>query len=275
MIVRSPKFDFSQTTPHWAPNHEFAHMFNGMSMLFPPLERFLNRVMATARGKITGKDAKSVQVRADIAMFIRQEGVHYSIHTAFNDMLERHGYPDLPKFEAEMEEFYRELLRTKSLKQQLAFCEGFEILGPIYAHIWLDEIGDLFEGGDPDAVAMWKWHIAEEFEHRTVCFDTYNLLYGGYLTRLNGLKEAGRAHTAYVKRVMNYMLARDWATMSEAEVAASKARLAAVEKRIKRLAMRRIWRVFVPFYSPRQAVLPSNYDATLGAIERRYVANPA
>jgi len=83
-----------------------------------------------------------------LKLFTRQEGVHFAIHTEFNTMLARNDFADLPAFEAEMDESYRQMLKTKSLKFLTAYCASFETFGPTFANIWLDEIDDLFEGGE-------------------------------------------------------------------------------------------------------------------------------
>lgn len=275
ITIRNPMFDFSKTRPSWARSIEFAHMFNGMSMLFPPLERYLNRVMIMARAKITGTDPESVRIREDIDLFVRQEGVHYTIHSQFNKMLEDGGFPKLPDFETQMEQEYRDFLKTKSLRFLTGYCEGFEILGPIYAKIWLDEIDDLFEGADPEAVAMWKWHISEEFEHRTVCFDVYNKLFGGYFYRLYAMHCSHKHQGTFIAKVMGYMLKQEWSKMTEAEVAASKKRLKAISRRIKWLALPRVLRVYLPWYTPRKAAMPGNLKATIDAIESTYLPQAA
>ncbi len=275
MILRYPKFDFSKTTPHWAKSTEFSHSFNAMSMLFPPLERFLNRVMITARGQITGKDAESERILQDIDMFVRQEGVHFTVHTDYNDMLARHGLPDLPKFEAEMDESYRQMLKTEPLKFLVAYCESFEILGPIFANVWLDDIGDLFEGGEPNAVAMFKWHISEEFEHKTVCYDVYHKLFGGYFYRIRALHRTLKHMGAYTRRVLAYILEKEWAGMTEEQVTTSMQRMKSIDRRIGRLALKHLWRIYLPGYSPRKAKKPDNYAGAIGAIEREYVPQPA
>jgi predicted metal-dependent hydrolase len=242
-----------------------------MSVLFPPLERFLNRVMSMAREQITGSDAESTQLRDDISLFRRQEGVHYATHAAFNAMLARSGYVGLDELEAEIEREYQELLATKSLDFLVGYCEGFEIQGPVFAHVWLDEIDDLFEGADPVAVAMWKWHICEEFEHRTVCFDVQQWLRTSEAERRTVLEFSQQHQAAFVQRVMVSLLEQYWSSLSGAEVQASQARVMEVAGRLQGSAEARLRDVYLPSYTPRRAPIPAAYEATLAAIERDYV----
>ncbi|WP_369821012.1 metal-dependent hydrolase [Novosphingobium sp. CCH12-A3] len=34
------------------------------------------------------------------------------------------------------------------------------------------------ENADPEPTNMWRWHLAEELEHRSVCSDVYHELSG-------------------------------------------------------------------------------------------------
>lgn len=231
----------------------------------------MNRVMEIAREKICEADPDASRIAEEIKLFMRQEGVHYRIHTAFNDMLTGQGFDELPKLEALLEKDYREFLETKSLKFLVGYCEGFEILGPIYANIWLDQIDDLFEGADRTAVAMWKWHISEEFEHRTVCFDVYHRLFGGYFYRLYTMYYAQRHQSAFILTVMDYMLSLERAAMSREEVEASKKRIKAIGRRMRRLALPYMLRIHMPWYSPRQAPKPRNYPSALSEIEGSFM----
>jgi predicted metal-dependent hydrolase len=275
MTIRNPKFDFSQTSAHWAPCVEFALTFNATSVLFPPLERFLNRVMSMAREQITGSDPRSLQLREDIALFRRQEGVHYAVHTSFNDMLARSGYVGLAELESEIERDYQEMLATKSLDFLVGYCEGFEIQGPVFAHIWLDEMSDLFEGADPTAVAMWKWHICEEFEHRTVCFDMQQWLQTSEEDRRARIEFSQQHQAAFVQRVLGHLLLQYWEPLSSDEIQASRERLVEVGGRMKGSAEARLRAVYSPSYTPRDAPIPDSYAITLAAIERDYVHSRA
>jgi predicted metal-dependent hydrolase len=266
MTVRNPTFDFSNTTAHWAPCIEFAHTFNAMSVLFPPLERFLNRVMSMAREQITGDDAESVRLRDDIAVFRKQEGVHYRTHAAFNAMLTRSGYEGLHELEAGIEREYQELLATRSLEFLVGYCEGFEIQGPVYASIWLDEVGDLFDDADPVAAAMWRWHICEEFEHRTVCFDVQRHLATSEEDRIRVLDFSREHQGAMVQRVLQSLLEQYWSSCSQEEIDASTARLLEVGSRLNGAAEERLRQVYLPSYTPRAAPIPQQYAATLAAI---------
>ena len=84
------------------------------------------------------------------------------------------------------------MLRQRSLAQYAAYCEGFECLGIIQTEFFFFErIPDPLAGADARLVKLWGWHLAEEFEHRTVCFDVHYALGGGYFARRRGRTPRG------------------------------------------------------------------------------------
>lgn len=269
MRVRKPPFDFSNTPAHWAANPEFAQAMNASSCPIPHLERFLNRVMATARVKIKGDDPASVALREDISIFIRQEANHLASHAALNAILPRYGYAKVPDFEQEMAIDYERLLRTKSLKFLLAYCVGFETVGPASALLWLDRMDDMLRGADQEVVALWKWHLMEEFEHRAVCHDVYQRLYGGYFMRLYGLFYQIRHLYVFSERVRNYLLAEDRKNMTVEQRKQSTRR----ERHGARMVFGRLLPLLLPalspFYSPLKLPEPAMYRPYMAELEER------
>ncbi|MFZ4602574.1 MAG: metal-dependent hydrolase [Caulobacterales bacterium] len=266
MKVRRPKFDFSNTPAHWAPVWEYAQTMNGSSAWIPYLERFLNRVMADAAAKLDQNDPASAQLRNDIRTFVRQEANHYALHGAFNAILARHGY-DITPFERHFEAEFERLYTTKSFAFQLAYCEGFETLGPPAALVWLDEIEDLLEGADAEVVGLWKWHLMEEYEHRTVCHDAFHHFHGGYWLRLYGffyqLAHLGR----FSKMVREYLLEKDRAAMTPEARAESIKRQKRVGRRIAGLVLPRLLKVLSPFYTPRNSPEPRMFKSHMEKVE--------
>jgi uncharacterized protein len=253
MKVRKPDYDFTSTAPLWCKEHpEFAQRTNLGSLSLPYLEPYLNLVMRQAQAKL----GPNHPLNRDIGLFCKQEANHYLQHGAFNQTLHRAGYQKVGEIEARFKEHFERLLREKSLKYNCAYTLGFETLGPISSIIWFEHNDELVRNADPKVVEMWKWHHAEELEHRTVAYDVYQALYGDYFGRVYGL----------------YAFLRDWRRISRQEMSAaqielSDQRLAEIEKREFRLARRGILYAFSPTYTPRKVRIPRGVEELLRKID--------
>ena len=275
MRVRMPKFDFTNTTGRWMPAApEMGQILNANSIVIPHLERFLNRVMARARAEIRGDDAESVRIRNDISTFIKQESCHYTIHGQFNEMMIRSGYDRLPELEKKVVAHYERLLATKSLPFLVAYCEGFESLTPPVAAGWFDGSMDpIMNSADPNPANMWRWHIMEEFEHRTVCHDAFHRLHGGYWLRMYGFFYQLTSMYRNVGLVYRYLLSVDRATMAPAEIVVSKKNVRAALAGFLAPVGQGLKKIIRPSYSPRALPEPEGWAATRADIEANWMGS--
>jgi predicted metal-dependent hydrolase len=261
MIARNPKLTFDPSVSAIAPQHAFVHSLNAASSHLPYLEPYLNKIMALVAAK-----TNSEALKKDISSFMAQEGNHYRQHKIFNRaLIDR--YPELTRFESEIAQDFNRMSSKWSLTANTAYCEGFESLGIIHAVFFFEEMDDLLVGVDPGIISLWKWHLGEEFEHRTVCFDAHFAPGGGYWQRIWGLLYAMRHLGAYGKRVTAYMLSVDRVEMSPPDLARSISAEKAYNRRLKRYTLPRILRLFSPFYDPRRKSMPRGAVDVLARVE--------
>jgi predicted metal-dependent hydrolase len=260
MQVRNPNIDFADALPHWSPNRAFAQINNAASTGLVPIETFLNKVI----GRVAERHGDA-RLRHDAALFCAQEGHHYRQHRLFNRTLAAR-YPRVREFERALQADYDGWFAERSLLANAAYCEGFESLGIIYAKFVFEDAGDLFDGADDRMVRLWKWHLAEEFEHRSVAFDALRAAGGGYAWRIRGLVSAVRHLAAHGRRVADYLLAVDRKDMSGQERAASIAEEAAYRRRRSRSALPELLPLLSPLYDPRRTPEPAGAGAFLASI---------
>ncbi len=254
--VRYPDIDYSKIKAHWARNLAFSHDRNASSFIPQPVEPWLIRLLQSAIEKIPADDPK---LREDVLGFIRQESQHYKQHRLFNDRLIEQGYPKLRELEQELAADLERFLKDRSLKFCLAYADGFESLGAISGQVWFENSDEMLEGADPNAEALWKWHMAEEFEHREVCYDIYHALFGrgiwngivnGYFYRLYGFIFAMVHLRGFAAKLYNYMIEIDKETMSEAD----KEKFEQDEKDFKAFQKKHFFapllKNFLPWYDP-------------------------
>lgn len=251
MQVRFPDFDFQNIRAHWSKVPEFAQSYNSFSIVPAHVEPFLVKVMRRVK-KALGDSHP--QLQADIDIFNKQEMQHCKHHLAFNRRIYELGYPQMAEIEKPYKADYDRFFETKSLRFCLAYCEGFEAMGAAAAYVYFEHLGDYLEDADEEAMNLWKWHLAEEFEHRSVCAEAYRILYGSgpfaYLYRVWGFIFAVRHIHSYVKQVNEYLLARDREGMTPDELAQSIERQKELEERVARASRQELKAVFSPFYDP-------------------------
>ncbi|HIE89496.1 MAG TPA: metal-dependent hydrolase [Pseudomonadales bacterium] len=201
MTVRKMPFEFpDEIEPDFMDgDHERSFSFIAGSLLLPHLEPYLIRSMRAAEKHVTDP-----VVLEGLKKFASQEGQHYQMHKKFNDTIRLDGFPELELLEKELSDDYHRFTKTKSLRFNLAYAEGFEALTMNAVKNMMEPNG--FGEDLPVFLQMVEWHFVEELEHRTVAFDVYDHVCGGYLYRLFVGIWAQWHFTNWIRRVKNYML---------------------------------------------------------------------
>ena len=211
LVVRKIPFHFDENIdPVWNPeNPEWSHMANGASLTMPYLEPFLIRTVREAMTQISDPG-----LAQDAQGFIAQEGQHYQVHRSYNERLKANGYAELAEIEAQMEADYHRL-QSKSLRWRLAYTAGFETMTMGVTQWLITHRRSLFGGADPSVTSFILWHMVEETEHKTVAFDLYGALYGGYFGRAWGVYCGSWHVLKYSHRAYKCMLKKDgrWSSL--------------------------------------------------------------
>lgn len=261
MKVRFPKWDFSKVRAHWASTPEFSQRYNSASTVPAHIEPYLVKVMMQAKKVL---DPKYTKLHEDLDIFIKQEVQHCKQHLAFNKSLYEKGYEGMKAIEEPYRADYDRFLKEKSLRFNLAYAEGFEAMGSASAQVFFEDLDDLLKGADQDAVDLWKWHLAEEFEHREVAFQVYQAICGrgffSWLYRLYGLFYAVKHIRAHTARLEDYLIEQDRKTMSADEVQRSKERQAEIAKRVAKASLPRLLPALSPFYDPAKKMAPKGME---------------
>jgi predicted metal-dependent hydrolase len=206
MKVRHPKIDFEGVFPHWAPHLEFAHFNNASSITPCTLEPFMIKTFNEAKKRLDPvKDAELIR---EVDWFNAQEAQHYRMHARFNKCFQTDRYPKMLGIEQAMKRDLDDLLENRSLEFCLAYSEGFESMGAVWYKMWFEDFGAYREGAKPEAIGLFDWHYAEEFEHREVAFKLYmavaargslwRRIYSGYFYRIWGAKPNIRGRRASI-----------------------------------------------------------------------------
>ncbi|MGJ8756463.1 metal-dependent hydrolase [Acinetobacter sp. HC8-3S] len=192
ILPRKVKFDWEKTPVDWIPNQPFASYFiNEINNILPAGEFWFCRLYNKVLPEITDEKLKE-----DVQAFIRQEAMHAVAHTSANKEYLSQRNIDIQRNLDIMDFLFTKALADKPFGKEvpkildhqwdlfrlgvIATVEHMTcVLGKyaLYNKRW-EELG-----ADPEMIDLIKWHGSEEIEHRTVAFDLYRHLGGGYIAR--------------------------------------------------------------------------------------------
>lgn len=225
-----------------------------MSILLPHLEPYLIKTMRLAK-----REVRDDALAADLEAFCAQEGHHYRQHALLNQALVRGGARGFEDLERELAADYQRFQRSRSLRFNLAYAEGFEALTTAMALVFTGEDKSRW---NPAVLDVFLWHLLEELEHRTVAFEVYEHVVGSYPYRIAVGAYAQWHLLRFLIRAANAMLAADPRTEAEFGGKAGRRRR---EPRLSALLFKkvlpRLSRTYRYRYSPRDLEMPAELEA--------------
>ena len=149
----------------WLNNDPYATAFyNALSVTFPKGEAFFVESVRAFR------EGTPPRLEAEIQAFIKQEVMHTREHVVLNRHVVEQGY-DIRALEDRIQ---RELDIAKGRPRiaNLTATMVLEHFTAIIAHELLANPRHL-AGGEDEPANLWRWHAAEEIEHKGVAYDTW------------------------------------------------------------------------------------------------------
>jgi predicted metal-dependent hydrolase len=177
--VRDARFPIGPDVPkHWnAGRRSVSIFFDNLSVFFPVGERFFIHAVRAHKKHVEGDP----ELVAAVAAFCAQEGMHGREHTRYNEALRAHGYP-IDELEGAVDRLLVLVKKRLPRRKQLAATAALEHFTALLANAVLSD-PRLLEGADPTMASLWRWHAAEEAEHKAVAFDVYRAAKGPYAER--------------------------------------------------------------------------------------------
>jgi predicted metal-dependent hydrolase len=172
---RDLHFDIGgESQRHWhSRDAAITHLFNGLSMMFPAGERFF---MNAIRPFL--KQIKDPKLRDEVQAFLSQEGIHSREHDMYNKAIRDQGYWTAKWLELATKLALDATSSATSAKWQLAITCAIEHLTAVFADVVLRD-PRVLRDADPEYAALWRWHLVEETEHKSVAFDVYRTVAPG------------------------------------------------------------------------------------------------
>jgi predicted metal-dependent hydrolase len=215
-VVLKPRdvhWDWDGLPLHWFGGDPFlTHWANVLNMLLPEGEIWFVQVFRQALPLI--RDDK---LRADVLGFVGQEAMHSTSHQSVLDHLTGTGF-DTGPYTRQLSWFFEGLLGDRALTGAAArrwLLERVAIVAAIehmtsFLGDWLLNANALDRAKiHPTMLDLFRWHGAEEVEHRSVAFNLFSHLDGGYARRVRTHLLACPALFFWWVRGIRFLLAID------------------------------------------------------------------
>ena len=189
---RKVKFEWTETPIDWIPNQPFISYFiNEINNILPAGEFWFCRLYNKVLPQISDE-----KLRTDVQAFIRQEAMHAQAHNSANkEYLAARGI-HIDRNIKVMDFLFNQVLADRPLGisvpkfaehqwdlLRLGIIATVEHMTCVLGKYALYNTQWQRLGADPNMLDLVKWHGAEEIEHRSVAFDLYRHLGGGYIAR--------------------------------------------------------------------------------------------
>lgn len=190
LTVRRPQIDFSDSPKYWVlGDPQTTHSLNLLHFGIPAGERyFIDSV------KLATKYIEDKTLLADARAFIGQEAVHARLHEQAAEHLGLFDIPEITRridlADRARERLYQRIdnLAEPFRKRAVLVFLSTTMLGEHFTALFADLSFDPAKidraSIDPEMNRLLGWHAAEEMEHRTLPYDIYEHLGGGYVTRI-------------------------------------------------------------------------------------------
>ncbi len=242
MQPREYAFEDLEAIPqYWnMDNPILTHFENAFSIMIPPGERFFIDSVRHFEGRVDDEGRELIRA------FVQQEGLHGQAHDTFNATLAAFGI-DVEGQQRYAARTFRRARRWLPAKVQLGITVFSEHLTAVGAHTLLssDTVQDEMH---PQMLDFWRWHAAEELEHKSVAFDLFGKVGGGYVTRMASVLAAAVFLAWPMVRITRSMMRDDPHVPSRSE----RRQAAAFQRQILRQQSRLLLAYFSPRFHPWQ-----------------------
>jgi predicted metal-dependent hydrolase len=189
---------------NWLDDNGFlTAFFNGMSITFPVGEKFFIDSVRHYADQITDPTLKE-----EIKGFCGQEGFHRREHQHYNETLcAARGY-NLEKLESKLTRRLHWAQTNLPPLTNLAVTVAIEHFTAVLAELTLRS-DSILDRADPSMRSLWRWHAAEEMEHKSVAFDVYKAVGGTEKLRKSVMRQVSILMCVELTRALFYILKKD------------------------------------------------------------------
>jgi predicted metal-dependent hydrolase len=176
--VRPLRFQLDASVPrYWHGGRRWVTtFFDNLSAFFPGGERFFIQSVRAHEQYVTDE-----RLAAAVRAFCGQEGAHSREHARYNAWLIEQGCP-VDERERLVAQELQSVARRLPKRVGLALTCALEHFTALMGLAVLED-PRVLEGAHPVMADLWRWHAAEENEHKAVAYDVYLAAGGTYVER--------------------------------------------------------------------------------------------
>lgn len=156
--------------------------FHALSVTFPAGETFF---INSVRHFAPVLEKEHPELWRNVQLFFKQEGMHTAVHERWNRRIEHEFKHPMAELEEHVDAKLQEASSRLPPLTQLAITACLEHFTSGLGQIMLGTaIGQkLMQKSAEPYRSLLAWHAVEELEHKSVAFDVYNAMGGGFLKR--------------------------------------------------------------------------------------------
>ncbi len=189
IIIRRPALHLdAQRAKRWMGGNAATLLLHALSPTFPGGETFFIKSVMAFKDQIDDP-----QLLEEMRRFAAQEAVHTREHLAYDATVQNH-YDVQSVEEACKKDLAGTFKMLSSIKKTwfngpryaLAITVALEHLTATLGHQVLDD-ERIFADVEPEFAKLWRWHAAEEIEHKAVAYDVFEAVGGTWWERASAL----------------------------------------------------------------------------------------
>lgn len=180
LVARPIMFDLPSTlTKNWVGQDDVAsYHFNALALFLPTLERLVILTLKRANKSVTSPTLKKA-----VHGLLAQEATHSREFERLISTLIYRQYHFNHSYKLRTFRFVANILYFFSKHFYCGFSAAAEHFTAIAGALCLSD-SRWSKNMAPEIAAMMRWHSIEEIEHKSVVFDVYQHLKGGYIVRI-------------------------------------------------------------------------------------------
>lgn len=197
-LLRRPQFNLKSVPRDWyGGSPDITCFVNALHLFIPAGEAFLVRTISAASRTLTDPLLKE-----QIDRFLGQEITHSRVHLSCRSMQIDQGQ-EIGSWVAWYENLGVKMEAGRSLAMNLSITVALEHLLSALGEWILKPDHSFADLADPEMAALFRWHAAEEIEHKSIAFDVFQAFSGNLFIRWVGLLIA-------FGEIMSFWLSASW-----------------------------------------------------------------